>query len=217
MIKLPKPLIKAVRRGYIVAIIHFGSSLYCSVYHDIDLAVVVKRSYYKKLLKEIRGKIQANFDIALIRQEEITGAEEFRWGGHGAHFLKSLIEGEAVYGLNPFLKFSVSDSQLKASILSRLYDYMEDVRRAALQRNIKSSIKKRWPKFIRLSLYLLEDGFTYPGILNLSESELAPYFKKHKIDTNKVNLLLEYEAIWKKVLNTYRLVQKIKRRGKHHD
>jgi len=134
-VKFPKMLKKAIEKGFLISIIQFGSSLRKPEYQDIDLAIVLKRNFYKKFLEIIYGEKFKGFDISLIKEEEVQGPNKFRFGGHGAHFLYSLIKGKTLYGKNPFLKFRnlKFEEQIKKSIFSRLYNYIEDVRRAVFR------------------------------------------------------------------------------------
>jgi len=210
-IRLLNSLRTAIRDGYIISIIQFGSSLRRINHYDIDLAIVVRSDCYEKFVRKIYGEKFDGFDISLIREEEVQGPKKFRFGGHGAHFLQALIEGKTLYGINPFRKFKIKDSQIKNSVILRLYDYIEDVRRAVFEGKIKKSIKRRWPKFLRLSLYLIDSGLKYSGALDLSEQEMKIYLKKHRIDIDTQpkrpkNLLITYETIWSRVLKKYKLV-----------
>lgn len=213
-IKFPKILKKAIRKGYIISIIQFGSSLWNPKRQDIDLAIVLKRGCYKNFLKIVYGEKLQDFDISLIKEKEVQGPEKFRFGGHGAHFLFSLIQGKTLYGRNPFRRFKVSESQVKRSITWRLFDYIEEVRRALFRGKINKNIERRWPKFLRLSLYLLNSKLKYPDVLNLNKDETKKYLRKYHIDIditsknlkNPKNLLIAYETIWRKVLRKRRLI-----------
>lgn len=215
-VKIPKAIQKATKKGLVLSIIQFGSSLRKSKYQDIDLAVVLKRSCYKNFLEIVYGEKFQGFDISLIKEEEIQGPEKFRFGGHGAHFLVSLIQGKTLYGENLFLKFKdlKFERRIKKSVLSRLFDYIEDVRRAVFRDKINKNIKRRWLKFLRLSLYLLNNDLKYPEVLDLKKNEMRKYLKKHNIDIDKTwknlknqkNLLISYEIVWKKVLKKEKLI-----------
>ncbi len=106
-INFPKGL-KKPQRKLILSIIQFGSSLRKSKYQDVDLAIVLKKNPYKNFLEIVYGEKFQGFDIFLIK-EEVQGPAKFRFGGHGAHFVFSLIRGKALYDNdnNPFLKFKV--------------------------------------------------------------------------------------------------------------
>ena len=209
-INLPRGIKKAVKKGVVLSVIHFGSSLRKSQFQDIDLAVIIKRDSYEKFLETIYEEKFNGFDISLIKEEEIQGPEKFRFGGHGAHFLYSLIQGKTLYGKNPFLKFRnlKFENQIKKSIISRLYDYIEDVRRAVFRGKINKNIRRRWPKFLRLSLYLLDNNLRYPEVLSLDKNEVKKYLRKHNIGIDMVsknlknpkNLLISYETVWERVL-----------------
>ncbi len=203
---IPQSIIESFNKGYIISVIQFGSSIRRNNCHDIDLAVVVKRGNYKKFLDKMYGRNFHDFDISLIKEEEIQGPGKFKFGGHGCHFLYSLIKGKTLYGANPFDKFKVNNSQIKKSALDRMYDYIEDVRRAVFVGKVKKSIKKRWPKFIRLSLYLLDSSLKYPDVLDLNNKEVKYYLEKNKINCMPDNLLNAYEDIWDRVLRKYKLI-----------
>jgi len=216
IIKLPRTLKKAIKKGLILSIIQFGSSLRTSKYQDVDLAVVVKKGFLENFLEIVYGEKFQGFDISLIKEEEIQGPEKFRFGGHGAHFLLSLIQGKTLYGKNPFLKFKnlKFQKQIRKSILSRLFDYIEDIRRAVFLGKINRNIRRRWPKFLRLSLYLLENNLKYPEVLSLNKNEVKKYLQKYNIDINITSkslknpkkLLISYETIWEKVLKREKLI-----------
>lgn len=207
-IGLHKSLQKAIEQGYVLSIVQFGSSLGQSKFQDVDLAIILRKGCYRNFLDLIYGKNFHGFDISLIKEEEIQGPEKFRFGKHGAHFLFSLIHGRTLYNKNPFKKFNVSKLQIKKSILLSLFIYMENVRRAVFMGKINKSIKKRWPKFLRLCIYLLDDNFKYPEILRLSDSKLKKYLQKYNLDSSLIfrnskdpkDWLITYETIWEKVL-----------------
>lgn len=215
-IKFPTALKRVMKKGFVLSIIQFGSSLRNSKYQDIDLAVVIKKGSLKNFLEIIYGEKFQGFDISLIKEEEIQGPEKFRFGGHGAHFLLSLIRGKTLYGKNPFLKFKDLEfwKRIRKSILSRLFDYIEDVRRAIFLGKINKNIRRRWPKFLRLSLYLLENNLKYSEVLSLNKKEVKRYLKKHNIDIditskglkNPKKLLISYETVWEKVLKKEKLI-----------
>lgn len=212
---IPRALRSSIQKGYVISIIQFGSSLYRKDFRDIDLAVIIRYGCYEKFLKEVFGAHFKRFDISLIKEEEISGSGKFRFGGHGAHFLSSLANGRALYGNNPFKYFLVSPSQIRKSVLLRLYDYIEDVRRAVFKGNVQSSIKRRWPKFLKLSLYLLDADLQYFRALNLNEKELAFYLKKYRIGLRGKNLLVKHEKVWELVLKKYHIISdKIKQGGR---
>lgn len=199
-LKISKIINNLIETGCVISIIQFGSSIRKNKYKDIDLAVIVKQNYYSEFIKKIYGKSFTGFDISAIREEEIKKHNKFKFGNHGAHFAYSLKNGKVLYGDNLFSKFLINDKQIRNSILTRLYDYMYDVRKSVFKNEIQKSIKERWPKFLRLSLYLLDSNLKYPEILDLTENELSPYLKEHKLSLPKNNLILAHEIIWEKVL-----------------
>lgn len=208
-IEIPKPLKKAIKNGYVISMIQFGSSLRKLNYKDIDLAVIVKKGFYKKFLEMVYGNKFSKFDISLIKEEEVQNSKKFRFGKHGAHFLFSLIEWKIIYGKNPFKKFTVSKSQIEKSILLSLFYYMEDARRVIFKSKLNKNIKKRWPKFVKLCLYLLDDNLEYPKVLDLDNDTIKKYYKINiNLDSKKAKeLLTSYEIIWQKVLAKRRLIK----------
>lgn len=199
---IPDSLSAAIRNDYLVSIIQFGSSMRRKNYRDIDLAIVLRRGCYERFIKSVYGKRFDGFDVSLIKEEEVQGPKKFQFGGHGSHFLYSLIRGKVLYGINPFRRFKVTNSQIKESAVSRMYDYIEDVRRTIFCGKVKKSIKSRWPKFLRLSLYLLDSDLKYPQVLDMKNREVKKYLKRHKltISTWPKNILVAYEIIWSMVL-----------------
>lgn len=153
-LKISKILNNLIETGCVISIIQFGSSIRKNKYKDIDLAVIVKQNYYSEFIKKIYGKSFTGFDISAIKEEEIKKPNKFKFGNHGAHFAYSLKNGKVLYGENFFSKFLINEKQIKNSILTRLYDYMYDVRKSVFKNKTQKSIKERWPKFLRLSLYL---------------------------------------------------------------
>lgn len=214
--EFPNALKRAIKKGLILSVIQFGSSLRRSKYRDIDLAIVIKKNHYEDFLEVAYGEKFKGFDISLIREEEIKGPNKFRFGGHGAHFLYSLTKGRVLYGKNPFLKFKnlKFEDKIRESILSRLYDYIEDVRRAIFRGKINREIKRRWPKFLRLSLYFLDNDLGYIESLTLDEVELKMYLKKYNLNIdisiknfeNQKKILIFYEIIWGKILKKEKLI-----------
>ena len=197
----------SIHKNHIAAIIQFGSSLRRESHRDLDVAVVVRRGLYEKFLQEPRRRRLGQLDISVIREEEVLSSRKFRFGGHGAHFLYSLIHGRTLYGTNPFKRFKVIESQIRRSVLLRLYDYIEDVRRAVVQGNIRRSIRKRWQKFLRLSLFLLDSKLHYFEALDLSDNAVYVLLKRKKIILNEKNLLLDYEILWQRVLRRYKFIK----------
>lgn len=175
-IKLPPALNVAIKKGYVLSIIQFGSSLRNPEYQDIDLGVVIKKACYRNFLDTIYGEDFQSFDISLIKEGEIQGPKKFRFGKHGAHFLFSLISGKILYGKNIFKKFKVSTVQIKKSVFLSLFIYMEDIRRAIFSGRINKNIKRRWPKFLRLCLYLLNSKLKYPNVLGMTDDYYPQYY-----------------------------------------
>jgi len=169
IIKTPKILNDLINLDYIISIIQFGSSVRKNTYKDIDIAVIIKQSCYEKFIKQIYGKKFIGFDISIIKEKEIRKPKKFRFGNHGAHFAYSLKKGKTLYGINPFSKLLINKKQIQNSIITRLYDYMYDVRKTIFKSAIQKSIKERWPKFLRLSLYLLDSNLKYPEVLDITK------------------------------------------------
>jgi hypothetical protein len=161
-------------------------------------------------LNTIYGTDFRGFDISFIKEEEIQGPERFRFGKHGAHFLFSLINGKTVYGKNPFKRFKVSISQIKDSIFLSLFIYIEDIRKAVSLGKINKNIRRRWPKFLRLCLYLLDNKLKYPDVLRINRNEIKQQLKRQKLPLilisrnckNPKNLIIVYETIWERILKS---------------
>lgn len=198
---IPHLLKSPIENNFVLSIIQFGSSLYKRSYNDIDLAVIIKNNTYEDFRKSIVPQKGSIFDIALIKEKEAILTNEFRWGSHGVHMLKSMSLGKAIFGDNIFRNINISELQIKRSIKSRLYDYMEDVRRSVFKKNIDRNIIRRWKKFLRLSLYLLDTKLVYPNILYVDHKMLNPYINRYKINIRNDNLLCSYESLWEIVLD----------------
>lgn len=212
--KFPTALKEAVKKGFVLSIIQFGSSLKSLKYQDVDLGIVIKKGCYKDFLNTVYGSNFQGFDISLIKEEEVRGSKKFRFGKHGAHFLFSLINGKTLYGRNPFKKFKVSIPQIKRSILLSLFIYFEDIRRAIFLGKINKNIKRRWPKFLRLCLYLLNHKLKYPDVLSLDDDKIKEQLRKYKLPSilhsrnfkNPKDWIIAYETIWEKVLKRKKLI-----------
>jgi hypothetical protein len=199
MSTIPRSLKRPLKRGYILSIVQFGSSLRSSRPRDIDLAVVVKKGCYGAFLKSV-GRTEKNLDIALIKEEETNDLQNFRWGNHGAHMVRSMGLGKALYGKNIFQHVPVSRRQLVDSIRSRLYGYIEEVRRAAFTTRVDPEIRRRWPKFLRLALFLIDADLSYPAVLGLTDAEVRTILKKHRIPLNTRDIRIGHETLWEQVL-----------------
>lgn len=199
MEKLPISLRNGINKEYIIGIIKFGSSVGGKKYNDIDLAVIIKKNCYFKFLKLINPEDFKNFDISLIREEEIKNLNKFRFGSHGQHLIPVFQKGDLLFGKNPFLNFVVDDELIRHSILMRLYDYVYDVRKSFFKKEIMENIERRWHKFVRLSLYLISEELNFLDVLKISESEVGLLLRKYNITIDNENILIAYEKVWEKV------------------
>lgn len=203
--RVPRVIENCVKNGYIIGIIQFGSSTRRTSYKDIDLAIIVRKGHYFQLFHEIAGKKIKGFDISLIKEEEIRSPQTFRFGGHGLHFAESMKQGIVLFGINPFIRVKIKESLIQKSVIERLYDYIYDVRKAVFKAQISKDILRRWPKFLRLSLYLLSGKLRYPEVVDINQKKINYYLKQLKITLPK-NILLAYEVLWEKILNKYKLL-----------
>lgn len=212
-VKLPLSLKNSIKKGLVSSVIQFGSSLRGPNYKDIDLGIILKKGCYEEFSDTVYRTNFQNFDISLIEEEEIQNTKKFRFGKHGLHFLFSLINGKTLFGKNPFKKLKVSESEIKKSIFLSLFIYIEDTRRAIFLNVIDIKIKKRWPKFLRLCLYLLNDELKYPNVLRMTDNRVKSYLKQYNFNidlasknfkTSK-NWLIAYDTIWNEVLKQVKI------------
>lgn len=189
----------------ILSIVQFGSSLYSGKPGDIDLCVVTKRGrFFDLLADESFAQISSNIDISLLKEEELRISDFFRFGSHGVHLLVSLREGRAIHGDNIFLEFPApSERMVKQSILDRLYDYLYEVRKLETSKDKDDSTAlKRWSKFNRLALFLLDTTkeLTFPGVLSISESELGRRLSEYGLQYQDEFTAIGFEHIWETIL-----------------
>lgn len=189
----------------ILSIVQFGSSLYSEEPGDIDLCVVTKKGYFFDLLAEKSFTlISPNIDISLLREEELRESDFFRFGSHGIHLLVSLREGKAIHGENIFLELHApSEKAVKESILDRLYDYLYEVRKLETLNDMDNlTILKRWPKFNRLALFLLDTTgeLTFPAVLSISKSELEKRLSEYGLQYRDEFTAVGFEHIWETIL-----------------
>ncbi len=189
----------------VLSIVQFGSSLYSEKPGDIDLCVVTKKGCFFGLLAEKSfTQMPPNIDIILLKEEELKGTDFFRFGSHGVHLLVSLREGKAIYGENIFLEpHSPSERAVKESILDRLYDYLYEVRKLETLKDMDNSAAlKRWPKFNRLALFLLDTTgeLTFPAILSISKSELKKRLSEYGLQYKDEFTVVGFEHIWETIL-----------------
>jgi len=201
----PKTFLSPRNLEGILSIVQFGSSLYSENPGDIDLCVVTKKGCFFDLLAEKSfTQVSSNIDISLLKEEELKGTDFFRFGSHGVHLLVSLREGKAIYGENIFLELSApSERAVKESILDRLYDYLYEVRKLeTLKDKDISATLKRWPKFNRLALFLLDTTgeLTFPAVLSISESEIEKRFSKYGLQYQDEFTVVGFEHIWETIL-----------------
>lgn len=189
----------------ILSIVQFGSSIHVSNPGDIDLCVVTKDgAFFDFLARAPFAAIPKNIDISLIREEELKNTGQFRFGSHGAHLLCSLQAGKALYGENLFLKMPVpSVSLVKDSILDRLYDYHYEVRKLETSRKeFEQGLHKRWSKFQRLALFLLDTTgeVTFPAVLTAPNSTVEEKFRIFGLKYQNEFTADSFEHIWEMIL-----------------
>ena len=189
----------------VLSIIQFGSSIRHKTDSDIDLAIILKKGVFNNFFGKFSNRSLKEFDISAIKAEEIENLKKFKFGNHGLHFAESLRIGKVLYGTNPFLKIRPNRTEIEQSITNRLYDYIYDVRKAIFSKRINSNISKRWPKFLRLCLYLLNSNLKYPDVLDLNTKKINKILKQNKISLPK-NLLLAHEVLWEKVLKKEKII-----------
>lgn len=201
----PKTFLSQKSLEKILSIVQFGSSIYTSNPGDIDLCIVTKNGdFFEFLAGEPFALVPKNIDISLVREEEIEDASSFRFGSHGVHLLCSLQDGVALYGENVFLKMPAPTTTLvKTSILDRLYDYLYEVRKLETSRKeVEYNLKKRWPKFQRLTLFLLDTRgeITFPAVLITKDSVVEEQFKKYGLQYQREFTTVGFENIWETIL-----------------
>lgn len=201
----PKTFLSKKSLEEILSIVQFGSSVHTSNPRDIDLCIVTKNgAFFDFLSQGPFALVPKNIDISLVREEEIRDTNSFRFGSHGVHLLRSLQNGVALYGENIFLKMPVPTTELvKASILDRLYDYLYEVRKLETScEGVEYGLKKRWPKFQRLALFLLDarGGITFPEVLIVQDSVVEEQFKKYGLQYQREFTAVGFEHIWEKIL-----------------
>jgi len=201
----PKTFLSQKSLGEILSVVQFGSSVHTSDPGDIDLCIVTKNgAFFEFLTGEPFALVPKNIDISLVREEEVGSTSSFRFGSHGVHLLCSLQDGVALYGENIFLKMSVPSTLLvKASILDRLYDYLYEVRKLETSRKeVEYGLKKRWSKFQRLALFLLDtrSEITFPAVLRIPDSMVEEQFKKYGLQYQREFTTVGFEYIWETIL-----------------
>jgi hypothetical protein len=191
--------------GKVLSIVQFGSSIHTSNPGDIDLCIVIKEgAFFDFLAMNPFTCTPKNIDISLIREEEMKNTTAFRFGSHGIHLLCALQNGVALYGENIFLRMPVPATALvKMSILDRLYDYLYEVRKLETSRKeFEHNLNKRWPKFQRLALFLLDAGgeLAFPSVLTLSDSMVEDRFKVLGLQYEHVFTVAGFEYLWEMIL-----------------
>lgn len=201
----PKTFLSQKSLEKVLSIVQFGSSVHISNPADIDLCIITKNgAFFDFLATKPFTRIPKNIDISLVREEEIKTTGSFRFGSHGVHLLCSLQNGMAMYGENIFLKMPAPSTALvKASIFDRLYDYLYEVRKLETSRKeVECGLKKRWPKFQRLALFLLdtEGEITFPAVLIIPNSVVEKLFKKYGLQYQREFTTVGFENIWEIIL-----------------
>lgn len=190
----------------ISSVLRFGSSLYKDVPGDIDLCIVTKKDHFFLLIGKDPFKDKGvEIDITLVREEEISASKDFKFGSHGVHLIPAFKKAEILYGDNPFLKIpDPSVLEIKDSILDRLFDYHYEVRKlitsALTSRNIEI-FEKRWGKFLRLALWLLDtkESCGFPAILQLSDELVYEKYTQLGIPTQQKFTSEGFEYIWEQL------------------
>jgi hypothetical protein len=201
----PKTFLTPRSLEEILSIVQFGSSVHISNPKDIDLCIVTKKdAFFDFLADEPFSAIPKNIDVSLVREEEINDLNSFRFGSHGVHLLCSLQDGVALCGENIFLKMPTPPVPLvKLSILDRLYDYHYEVRKLETSRkDVEYGLKKRWAKFQRLSLFLLDTTgeITFPAVLMIPDLVVKEQFAKYALEYQYEFTTVGFEHIWEKIL-----------------
>lgn len=201
----PKTFLSQKSLGEILSIVQFGSSIHTPNPGDIDLCIVTKSgAFFEFLAGKPFALVPENIDISLVREEEVGSTSSFRFGSHGIHLLRPLQDGVVLYGENFFLKMPIpTTAQVKASILDRLYDYLYEVRKLETSRKeVEYGLKKRWPKFQRLALFLLDTRgeITFPEVLIIQDSVVEERFKKYGLQYQREFTTIGFEHIWETIL-----------------
>lgn len=200
--ELPKSLREASKKGMLIGVIQFGSSLYAEKEAgDIDLVVVVKYAFLKKFLGLIENDEYFGFDISLVLERELGDLNRFRFGSHGIHLLKVFSQGKLLLGTNPFLGApEFPKKEIRESILERLYDYLYLLRKSYFDQLAYRQVQKRWQKFVRLALFLLDDTLEFPKVLQMSVSEVRSRYFCLDIDVYNGKIQENFEIIWQKII-----------------
>lgn len=204
---LPRSLRNCIEQDLLVGVIQFGSSLTKQQPNDIDLAVVVRRGRFTDFLIQIHPEDFRSIDISLIREEELSDLEHFRFGSHGVHLVPVFASGRVLHGVNPFRGIEIPVDAVLRSILLRLFDYMYEVRKSHFRDTLPMGMSGRWAKFSRLSLLFLTDDLHFPDVLNISDQEVVMRWQMQDIHLEEFDLPGSYEAIWEKVLSAERTKQ----------
>src|SRR3989344_6095115 len=88
---------------------------------------------------------------------------------------------------------------VKATILDRLYDYLYEVRKLeTLRKEVEYGLKKRWPKFQRLALFLLDakEEVTFPAVLIIPDSVVEEQFQEYGLQYQREFTTIGFEHIW---------------------
>lgn len=186
-------------------IVQFGSTLYDQDPADIDLCVVTRPGmFYEFVDSDVNKRIPACVDISLLRCEEVSPKQHFRFGSHGVHLLVPLKSGRCLYGKNPFVEYPMpSAGEVRRSILDRLYDYQYEVRKLETSAmNHSAAMGKRWQKFLRLALYLLGNELdpNYTKALELSDDEVHHQFLERDLEVSAAFNILSFEQVWERVI-----------------
>lgn len=179
-INLPTVLKQAYDANFLYGVILFGSSIYKSNPKDIDLAIITKTGNFEKFLKLIStDNSLSDYDISLIKQEEIGLNKKFYFGGHGQYLVESFKHGITLLGKNPFFDFPKNEvTEIKKSIFNRMREYIYVLRKSYFDKQAEKKFISRYDKMLSLSAYLLLKGFSYPKVLTFNQDLIKTKLKK---------------------------------------
>jgi hypothetical protein len=203
--KLPRILAKAYDVKIILSVILFGSSLHnSSTSNDVDIAVITRRGRFDDFVKLLsKDDSLKNYDVSLIKREEIDYTKKFKFGGHGEYLVESLRDGEILIGKNFFTKFPPTKiKNIKTSIVDRMREYIYVLRKSYFDKNAENKFFLRYNKMMKLSAFLLIDNYIYPQILNKDIIDIEKDLIKHGFiitENKKKNI----EDLWTKIIEQY--------------
>ena len=167
-------LSRSHKKGLIVGVIRFGSSLYSSNPGDIDLAIITTKGKLDEFVNLlVDDKSLTGYDISLIKEEEINSSKKFYFGGHGQHLVESIRNGITLIGDNPFKNYPSIDIQdIKLSVFERMKEYIYILRKSYFDENAEKKFHQRYNKMLKLSLFLLGENYAFPEILSVDIKDI---------------------------------------------